>query len=136
MRMSLLPRLVLGLIFVLLVVNGLALYYHLYFYLWWLDIPMHLLGGAWVALMTLFLYERSTFFQEGRHNPFFLAILVVASTLSIGLGWELFELSAQTWIERATHADLADTLADLVNDLVGALVAVWFFIRFHPRLRS
>ncbi len=134
--MPALPIIVLGLILTLLAVNGVALYFHLYFYLWWLDIPMHMLGGAWVALFTLLLYERSTFFREGRHQPFFLAILVVASTLTIGLGWELFELSAQTWIERATHADLVDTLSDLVNDLVGALVAVWFFIRFHPRLRS
>lgn len=111
------------------VINAFALYYHLYFYLWWLDIPMHFFGGLWIGLFTLTWYYRSSFRKQRDTSTLFVVALAVATTMTIGLAWELFELSAQTFIERSDVHDLSDTLADLTNDLIGALVATGIFIR-------
>ena len=90
---------------------------------------MHFLGGLWIGLFVLAWYYRSPLPKKKDPTPFFVVTLAIATTLTIGLAWELFELSAQTFIERAEVHDLADTLGDLTNDFFGAVVAVGIFIR-------
>lgn len=120
---------ILSLIGLIAVVNGVALYWHLYFYVWWLDIPMHMLGGMWVALFALSSYYRLTNVSTKDTSPLFVFAFAVAITMIVGLSWELFEFSAQTFIERAHVFDIGDTLSDLVNDLIGALIASFVFVR-------
>src|SRR3989344_3934503 len=69
-----------------------ATYFYLYWIFWWYDIFMHLLGGAFVGLLVLWLRFFSGYF--GIHLPdskasvfFFTTVLV----LIIGVGWEAFE---------------------------------------------
>ncbi len=119
----------LSLILLIAILNGAAVYWHLYFHIWWLDIPMHLLGGLWVGLFGLSWYYRSRLPKTKDTTPLFVVVFAVALTMTVGLAWELFELSAQTFIERADVHDLGDTLADLVNDTLGALTAAYIFIR-------
>ena len=90
---------------------------------------MHFLGGLWVGLFALAWYYRSPLPRAKDKSTIFVFALAVSATLSVGLHWELFELSAQTFIERASVHDMVDTLADLSNDLFGALVAIGVFIR-------
>lgn len=111
------------------VVNGAAVYWHLYFYVWWLDIPMHMLGGMWVALFALSSYYRLTNVSTKDTSPLFVFAFAIAITMIVGLSWELFEFSAQTFIERAHVFDIGDTLSDLVNDFIGALIASFVFVR-------
>jgi succinate dehydrogenase hydrophobic anchor subunit len=119
----------LALLCLIAIVNAAAVYWHLYFYLWWLDIPMHVLGGLWVALFALAWYYRSPYPKQKESSPLFVMMFAVAVTMVVGVGWELFELSAQTFIERADVHDLADTLGDLVNDFIGAVLAISVFVR-------
>ena len=123
------PAVLAGIIVLLAVIEAGALYWHLFFKFWWFDIPMHFFGGLWIALFTLAWYYRARIPKVKDKSGLFVATLAVSTTLSIGLFWELFELSAQTFIERANVHDLADTLADLTNDLLGAVVAIGIFIR-------
>ena len=111
------------------VVNGAAVYWHLYFYVWWLDIPMHMLGGTWVALFTLSSYYRFPNASTKDTSPLFVFAFGVAITMIVGLSWELFEFSAQTFIERAQVFNIGDTLSDLVNDFIGAMIASFVFVR-------
>ncbi len=90
---------------------------------------MHLLGGLWVGLFGVSWYYRSRLPKTKDATPLFVVVFAVAVTMTVGLAWELFELSAQTFIERADVHDLGDTLADLVNDTLGALTAAYIFIR-------
>lgn len=94
----------------------------LYFKYWWLDIPMHLYGGAVVALAI------TTFIEFGK--PFFVGTFikkgwrVVLIVLVIGILWEIFEV----WMDiRYLHLgfDWVDTLADICNDVIGASVIAW-----------
>ena len=127
--MTLCGVLLLAIILLIAVVSGAALHWHLYFFYPWLDIPMHLLGGFWVALFVLAQYYRASFPARKDPSPLFVVVFAVAVTMTIGLFWELFEFSAQTLIERAEFHNLGDTLLDLVNDLFGSLCAATLFIR-------
>lgn len=117
------------LISVIAIINAIADYEHLYFFIWWFDIPMHILGGFWIALFSLTLYYRAKFPKTKDTTALFVVVFAVAVTMIVGLCWELFEFSAQTFIERADVHDLGDTLADLVNDFIGAVFATLIFIR-------
>ncbi|OGZ08125.1 MAG: hypothetical protein A2942_02740 [Candidatus Lloydbacteria bacterium RIFCSPLOWO2_01_FULL_50_20] len=121
-------------IFFILAVQISALYWHLYFYIRWLDIPVHILGGMWIALFGLATYYASAHIKEKEHSVFFVFLFAVALTMTIGLGWELYEFGVDHAVGD-TGAGLADTLLDLTNDLIGALIAALLFIRlgYHKK---
>lgn len=115
-------------ILLLFVVNAVAEYRHLYFFIWWLDIPMHILGGGWVALFGLTTYYASLRFKEKDYSTAFVVSLAVALALSIGLAWEIFEFGVGHAVGDS-GAGLLDTLKDLSDDFLGALLAASIFIR-------
>ena len=118
-----------ALILILFVVQAVAAYRHLYFFIWWLDIPMHLFGGAWVALFCLSSYYASSRIVEKEHSEIFVIVFAVALTFSVGLLWEVYEFGVDHAVGDSSLS-LADTLKDLVDDLAGALLAAWVFIHF------
>lgn len=132
------PRRVLA-AFILLIAlaNGAILYWHLYFHIWWLDIPMHLIGGLWVSLFVLSWYYRTRHFDPKVPYPFFVFALAIAATMSIGLFWELFEFSVDEIVVTFPTHSLFDTLLDLVMDFLGAVIGAGIFIRGgYNRVRS
>jgi hypothetical protein len=104
-------------------------YWHLLFYFWWLDIPMHILGGFWIALASLTAYFSLSPALEKDHSSVVVGSIALAATLTIGIFWEVYEFGVQ-------HAvgdfgiGLSDTLKDLVDDLIGAVLAAWLFVHF------
>ncbi len=116
------------LILVIFGVNSVADYWHLYHYIWWLDIPMHIAGGLWVALAALVLYYRSSLVAVRDSGAHFVFAFAVASALSVGLVWELYEFSVAHAVSLADDGTL-DTLKDLGDDLLGALIAAFIFLR-------
>ena len=104
-------------------------YWHLLFYFWWLDIPMHILGGLWIALVSLTAYYESKHFAEKDHSPVGVVVVALAVTLTIGIFWEVYEFGIQHAVGEF-GIGLADTLKDLVDDLIGALLAAWLFVHF------
>ena len=123
------PRVLVTLIFTIFFLQVAATYWHLFFYIWWLDIPMHILGGLWIALFALASYYGSLAIKEKEYSQLFVTIFAVAMTLSIGLFWEIYEFGVDHAVGD-TEVGLADALMDLTNDLVGALLAAWLFVRF------
>ncbi len=117
-----------SLIFFILLVQSIAVYQHLYFFYWWLDIPVHILGGLWIALFGLAAYYNSSRLKQKEYSTVFVVSFAVALTLVIGLGWEIYEFG----VEHAVGdfgVGLADTLKDLVDDLIGASLAALVFIK-------
>ena len=111
----------------LFVANAIADYWHLYFYIWWLDIPMHILGGFWVALTSLVLYYTFSGHKEKDRSVIFVWSLAIASALSIGLIWEIYEFSVDK-IFSAFDVKVADTLKDLGDDFIGGVLGAALFI--------
>lgn len=118
----------LALIFFILLVHAAALYRDLYFHFWWLDIPVHILGGLWIALFGLTRYYATPHIEEKNYSRSFVVVFAVALTLCIGLFWEIYEFGVQHAIGDF-GIGLADTLLDLVDDLIGALIGALIFIR-------
>jgi hypothetical protein len=87
---------------------------YLYYEIWWLDIPMHILGGFGVAALTnaILVYRgmKSTYWK------LFFAYLFVA------LVWELYEYG-NSIVGTAQWGGVLDTLKDLFDGAVGASVA-------------
>lgn len=120
-------RLLAALIVLLACVQGAATYWDLYFFVWWLDIPMHLLGGFWISAATI-TYRLSRNSSGGGDATLVLLAYALVATLLIGLGWELFEWSVDR-VNGLIHFDLLDTLGDLANDVIGASVAAGILLR-------
>ena len=85
-----------------------ALQWSLYWHFLWLDIPVHFLSGAWVALA-------AAWFLDWQKYPIgvFRALSIV---LVFGAAWELFEITAGVPLE-VNYA--FDTTLDLLMDIAG-----------------
>ncbi len=108
-------------------VNGFFEYYHLYFFLWWLDIPMHFLSGMLVSLVALAVVYRRYTPLSPRQNPIFVLAVALGSALVVGVLWEL--VAGALGHDAPNIGGLAvDTIKDIANDLFGGLVAALLFI--------
>lgn len=99
--------LLLGLGLVLAVTHNLAYQYSWYWHYWWLDLLMHLGGGAFIAGVTLL--------SGAVQRP----LKVVAVVLTVGVAWEVFELVTKITYSRSYALD---TSLDLLMDVCGALL--------------
>jgi len=114
-----------ALLYAILVLHLLALYFYWYWMFWWYDILLHFLGGLWLGGTTLW------FLQYVRKKPFGRTaqyVIPLVAVIVIGLGWELFEFSLDTFIIFQTN-DIIDTVADLFSDIAGGLTASLLFVR-------
>lgn len=125
------PWFIVAFIFFIFLAQVVAIIWHLYFYIWWLDIPMHIVGGAWVALFALASYYASLRITESEreHSVVFVVAFAIACTLTVGLFWEVYEFGVDHAVGDS-GAGLLDTLQDLFNDLIGAILASWMFVNF------
>lgn len=123
------PWILAALVLLLFVIQAIATYWHLFFFIWWLDIPMHILGGIWVALFALASYYASSRIKEKDRSAIFVLAVAIACTLTIGLFWEFYEFGVDHAVGDS-GVGLLDTLQDLANDLVGAILAALLFMHF------
>ncbi len=128
-------KFLLGFLLIIFVVHLAGNYYGWYLTTH-LDIPMHIAGGAWVALFFFYLFgERFGYMlPESRLARFIFALGFVAL---VGIGWEFFEYLTEVFV---THQlafgcmepnGLFDTLKDLFDDLIGGTLAssVWILTK-------
>ena len=74
-----------SLIFIIFLLNYLAMTFYWYSSIWYFDMPMHFLGGIWLGLVSLYLFSLKDFSFKS-----FLKIFLVV--LLVGIGWEVFEV--------------------------------------------
>ena len=104
--------------FFMFVVNLASNKFYLYYSLWYFDIFMHFLGGAWVGLFFVYVLGRQN--QALPSAPRILLYVLV-----VGLLWEFFELFSHNYIGRDSF-DILDTFSDVIFDLAGGAFAVFF----------
>jgi len=90
----------------------------------WLDIPMHFLGGLWVALIYFYLDKR--YFKT--ESKIFFYISMISLSAFIGVLWEFFEYLYSTLFPNSIFSLFKlplnlyrDTLGDLFFDILGGL---------------
>ncbi len=115
------------------VINLLATKFHWYSIVWWFDMPMHALGGLWVALTTLFIYKYRRTTYEDISRPKKMLIVALISVLIVGVAWELFEFGMET-IGTLDLANPIDSLSDICFDLGGGIVGALYFISSYERV--
>ena len=107
-----------------------------YFAVPWLDIPMHFMGGFWVALLTIWLMKVAPGIF-GKPSVLGDLIIILGFTALIGILWEFMEFSIDILIIAKnglpeiwrTQLGLTDTMGDLFFDLLGGLVAFFIGLR-------
>lgn len=123
-------KLVASSLFSILAVHFVSSTYYWYDKFPWLDIPMHLAGGMWVALLFAYLFEKNLFSLKQIH--FLKALVLCLSFVAlIGILWEFYEYLADVYIFKIHPLSLVtdpenypDTLADIVNDLIGGFLSL------------
>lgn len=98
------------------VANVFAQIYYWYWRMPWLDIPMHFLGGMWLAGAVLW-------YRYFRHSDSPLSLLstlksAVGAAIVVGLAWEIFEAYV-SYMSGAAPNDMPDTIGDLFSDIAG-----------------
>ena len=119
-----------GLIIALL--HVLAINFFLYWDIFWFDMFMHFLGGAWVALLGFWLLA---FFN--RVEEFTIKNVIWVSiffTLGIGILWEVFEAGAG--VSFIGQDMWGDAISDLLLDVVGGLVAGFYVYKGYKRSKQ
>lgn len=111
----------------LAVFHAVATYWHLYFHISWLDIPVHVIGGFWVGYTALAIYYHTNVVTRKRVTFFRIITLSLGSAIALGVTLELFEFIVAQEIAR-TPFDVFDTLSDVGADIVGGLFAGVFYL--------
>jgi uncharacterized membrane protein YjdF len=112
-------------LFILLLLNDMAMRLYLFSGYPWIDIPLHVLGGFSVGLATLGLLR--IVYKEERYMHVPKLIYIIIGTLCVGIAWE--------YVEWYYHASVAfggdfwfDTYKDLLMDTLGGILS---YICFH-----
>jgi len=132
----------LGLLVVILVAHVLGMFRDWYHTIPDYDVPMHLLGGAWVVLFIFYLTDKGFPFLPSNYQrrPLISLCTLVAFAALVGVFWELFEYSFDVFIAHKyvlipSQDGLLDTIKDLVDDVLGGGVMAGVHI-LSERLRA
>lgn len=117
------------------VLHFLALEFHLYWSVWWYDMPVHFIGGMFVSLLFLwfrgFSGARETSGEfVGKNSVSFLKIFVVV--LAVGIGWEIFEYS--TGFSRMSSGYWGNSFTDILMDILGGSAGFLFFQKSYKKI--
>lgn len=111
--------------FVLWSVNMLANAFYWYSAMWWFDIPMHILGGFFLAFIVGgFFFNKFKQLHKGE-----IWIVLLLAVVVLGFGWELFEYLVQYFIKGVDLANIPDSIKDMLMDFIGAVLGIPFVLR-------
>jgi len=109
------------LILFILLIHLAALYFSWYFTVWWFDIFMHLLGGAFAFLIAYRLY---LFWPQ--INKF---LFLFGGVFFIAIVWEIFEYLVYRQTNLFNLISFSDSLKDIFFGLIGA-IGCYFYLRY------
>ena len=112
---------------VLAVMHLLGIKYEIYFYFEKYDIPMHILGGLWISLITFWLLPvltKGCSIKNYKVRAFWIGLFAVIILASV---WEIMEL----WGGITFTSDkiyLEDTIGDFVCAITGFIIGFIYFV--------
>lgn len=115
--------------------------YDWYYNVWWIDTPLHILGGLWLGFLLFYILQKqnleSLFFKNknlSKENLIFV-FLYLGFIIIIGVFWEYYEFTVDVLILKKYPYNLEpgyilfDTLKDLFNDLIGGLLSLIIILK-------
>lgn len=136
--MTVYPRHLIGIIILIVLVHAAATHAGLYKNgALWVDFPLHVLGGSFLACGWLWVAQRPRLQNLlGKPSKVFLAASLVGFALAGGLLWELFEFGMWRYLPvsagklKIFPPTVSDVLSDFIADVIGgAIVAFIFLVR-------
>lgn len=118
----------------------LSIYQGWYLTMEWIDIPLHMAGGAWVAL-AFFYFQRRYVLLFSALPIWFSLLMVVGFVMLVGVAWEWLEFGFDYFFAKdnfliRAQLGLADTMGDLGMDVIGGLAVGLYFLFKKSVLRS
>ncbi len=89
---------------------------------------VHLLGGFWIGLVSIWFFGESLKFQRESKIFSVATFKILLSVFFIGIGWEIFEIFVNDVIAQNAFNYL-DTISDVFFDLIGGALAILYFFR-------
>jgi|TARA_Y100000310_G_scaffold345866_1_gene471915 hypothetical protein len=99
--------------------------FYLYWTLPWIDLPIHMLGGVWVGLTSLWFFYFSPY-KQGTLNKKSVFITAFVAILIVSVSWEVFEILIGVQIGDS-YFYLAGL--DLIGGFIGAGIAYIYVIK-------
>lgn len=96
--------------------------FNAYYYITWLDSPMHILGGFASAMSVIVYYKNYTNIKITTNNKYIDWLLLVSMVISISLSWEIYEFIMKQYWSSIVQATIFDTLKDMTFGGVGAFI--------------
>ncbi|MCK5027203.1 MAG: hypothetical protein KAS07_02185 [Candidatus Pacebacteria bacterium] len=117
-----------GVLLILVFLHFISIQFELYFYLPWLDIPMHFLGGFSLGILGICLTIKFGLSKE--ISGVLIVTIAVFTALLFGVLWEIFEFNSEAMFgfEWAEITNGRDTFSDLFCDLLGSCVGAVYFL--------
>lgn len=112
----------------LAVIDFLAVELSLFWVYRWLDIPMHMLGGATVALG----YQSRFMLQRWIARLSFTLPATIIVVMMVGVSWEIFEYAVGAVVP---FGYVFDTVKDLTDDFIGSILG-YYVARSLIRLQN
>jgi len=109
-----------------------AIKFFLYWQIWWLDIPMHFLGGIFAGLFSLWV---AVGFYKVLEDRLKIIAISLFGGLLIGFFWEIFEFKAGLTYNTLGNYPL-DTMKDIFMDILGALSAGLLTFKFFRNTQN
>lgn len=104
-----------------------ALVFDFYWYFWWYDIMTHFLGGAFIGLLSAWVFFFSGYVRLRVLTPRMLFLVALGGTLLVGAGWEMYEYTlGHTLSPEGYWTDtVLDVLCDVAGGFAGYLFLLW-----------
>ena len=123
-------KLLIAFLVFILVFHAFATFNYWYWIYLWLDMPMHFLGGFWVAMAFVYLISKYQFPVSNeflKQNSLSFFIVILSFVAFIGVSWEFYEFFSDIVFFskgylRIMQFGAADTIKDLFFDLLGGSV--------------
>lgn len=113
---------------VLVTIHALATYLDLYWFWWWLDIPMHILGGSSIVLGIATARDIRI-----PHAARLLTLPNAILTVLLGaISWEVYQFLTTPSVK---DGYVLDTLGDVGFGLIGGLLG-WYIVRALDQITS
>ena len=111
----------LGLLFVIGVLEIISTIFYLHWTLWWFDVILHFLGGAWAAMTILLIWHNgSSLLKPSRLKIVWIGVI---GAFIIGFMWEIYELLIGATAFGDGIFYWRDTYSDLIMDVCGGFFA-------------
>lgn len=126
-------KLVVGSVMGILTLHVVSILQKWYLTLSWIDIVLHTIGGAWVALAFFYVQQRYARALPDTVPRWFFLVQAVGFVMLVGVMWEWFEYGfdiffAEEKADWRAQLGLPDTMGDLLADFVGGVCVAMYGI--------